>query len=255
MRIASLSPAVTEILFAIGAEKQIVCTDQFSDYPDGVKAIPHLKNHQKIEYEAVKEFQPDIVFTSTLVQQKLAEELRSHEQFAVVHQDPRSLNEVYESIRMIGTLLECEERARSVAEQLRSGFNLVKKRSGVLFKKPRVYIEEWHNPPMVSGNWVPDIVRLAGGIPFPLKPGEESRKVLLPEVEQFNPDLIVLSICGAGNLAEKKLLTERAGWNLLPAVKANRVFVIDDSFLNRPGPRLVEGAQRLYGWIFQAAHM
>lgn len=199
-------------------------------------------------------YQPDIVFTSTLVQKKLADELRLLDKFAVIHQDPRSLNEIYESIRQIGTLLECEERSRAVAEQMHMGMSQVKKRAGVLFKKPKVYVEEWHNPPMVSGNWVPDVVRMAGGMPYPLAPGEASKKVLLPDIEKFAPDLIVLSICGAGQLADKTLLTERAGWNLLPAVKANRVFVIDDSFLNRPGPRLVEGAQRLYGWIFQVAH-
>ena len=76
----------------------------------------------------------------------------------------------------------------------------------------------------------------------------------LQEVTKFDPDLIVISWCGAGSLAEKKLLLEREGWGELRAIKQGSVRVIDDSLLNRPGPRLVEGCQRLYGWGFEMLH-
>jgi iron complex transport system substrate-binding protein len=78
--------------------------------------------------------------------------------------------------------------------------------------------------------------------------------VTLEQVEQWNPDLIIISWCGAGALASKELLLNRPGWNQLKAVQHGHVKVIDDSLLNRPGPRLVEGAQRLYGWMFEVLH-
>jgi iron complex transport system substrate-binding protein len=260
MRIASLSPAATEILFAIGCGKDIVCVDQFSNFPDAAKQIPHVRDHQKIEPEDLKQFGPEIVITGTVIQQKLSEQLKDAG-FGVIHQDPRTINAIYESIRQLGTILEKTLEAEELILSMQQNFNNVKKKSVLLPKKLKVYIEEWHQPPMVSGNWVPEIIRIAGGESFPVSAAGPlhatavlSREVTLHEVDAFNPDLIVISWCGAGVLAPKELLLERAGWSDLRAVKEGHVRVIDDSLLNRPGPRLFEGAQRIYGWLFEMLH-
>ncbi len=264
MKIASLSPAVTEILFGIERQKGIVCVDHYSDFPEAAKAIPRLKGHQNIDIEALRAYAPDIVFTSTVVQEKLAAHLKA-EGFAVIHQDPRSVAEVYESIRSIGVLVDAVARAEALIASMQQGFNDTKRKAGLLPRKAKMYVEEWHNPPMVSGNWVPEIVRLAGGVSLEVRKfgsvkvesdGKNplSREVSLAEVSAFDPDIIVLSICGAGAAASKELLTSRAGWSDLRAVQSNHLFVIDDSLLNRPGPRLTEGAKRLFGWGFQVMH-
>lgn len=276
MRIASLSPAVTEILFALEQQKKIVCTDKFSDVPEAVSLLPHLPEHQKVKADDLKLYAPDLVFTSTLVQQKLAESLRG-EGFTVIHQDPRSVADIYDGIRAIGTLLDCSARAEGLIATMQQGFSATKRKAGLLSRRPRVYVEEWHHPPMVSGNWVPEVVKIGGGIPFDVASGPRfaeatrgrqtsedsaglpprnppSREVTLEEIRSFDPDVIVLSICGAGSAANKDLLTSRAGWAELRAVQSNHLFVIDDSLLNRPGPRLTEGAARLFGWCFQVMH-
>lgn len=253
MRVASLSPAVTEILFGLEQQKKIVCTDKFSDWPEAARALPHLPEHQKIDVAALSAFDPLMVFTQTLVQEKLAAKLKD-EGFAVIHQDPRSIADIYESIRQFGMLLDCSARAEALIATMQQGFNDTKRKAGLFARRPKVYVEEWHHPPMASGNWVPEVVKLAGGTPFPLEPGAPSREVSLAEIAAFDPDLIVLSICGAGSVASKELLTSRAGWSDLRAVRENHVFVIDDSLLNRPGPRLTEGAKRIFGWCFQVMH-
>lgn len=266
MRIASLSPAVTEILYALGQGKNIVCTDHYSDVPDQVRDVPHLKDHQQVDADALRSYTPDIVFTSTVVQEKLSEKLR-RDGFGVVHQDPRSIPEIYTSIREIGQLLDCMPRAEALIAEMQAGFASVKKKVAMFSRRPKIYVEEWHNPPMVSGNWVPEVVKLAGGVPFSLSAAFQaasdqrsagsnplSREVSLDEVRAFDPDIIVLSICGAGSAASKDLLTSRPGWTDLRAVAENHLFVIDDSLLNRPGPRLTEGATRLFSWVFQVAH-
>ncbi len=269
MRIASLSPAATEILFRLGLERDVVCIDQFSNFPDAAKKIPHLRGHQEIKTEELKKFAPEIVITGTVIQEKLAAELRAAD-FGVIHQDPRTINQIYESIRQLGTILEKAPEAEDLVLTMQQGFNVVKKKAGILngssvngmppfvgakhaspLQKARVYIEEWHQPPMVSGNWVPEVIRIVGGISFPIKDGDLSHEVTLKEVMTFDPDLIIISWCGAGNLADKKILMEREGWGRLRAVALGQVRVIDDSLLNRPGPRLVEGAQRIYGWLFE----
>ena len=266
MRIASLSPATTEILFAIGAGRDIVCTDQFSDEPEAARGIPHLKDHQRIHVAALSEHKPELAFTATLVQERLAGELKKAGLCAAVHFDPRSIGDVYEMIRSIGMLLSRDREARGLVQSMQNGLSALQKRAKLLPRKPKVYVEEWHPPPLASGNWVPEVVKLAGGQPFVPSSGQPvsaregesahppSGVVSLSEIAAFNPDIIVLSICGAGKLAEKRLLSEREGWRGLDAVKRNCVFVIDDSLLNRPGQRLVEGAQKLYGWMFEALH-
>lgn len=250
VRIASLSPAATEILYALGLQNQIVCTDQFSNFPDEVKEKPHLKNHQKIDVSELRKHQPDVILTGTVIQEKLAAELKV-QHFGVVHQDPRTIHQIYESIRQLGALFDRPKEAEALVLRMQQGFNDVKRKGSLFHKKPKVYVEEWHLPPMASGNWVPEVIRIAGGQPFHVKDGELSREISLDEVTRFDPDLIVISWCGAGNLADKKILMEREGWGSLRAVQAGYVRVIDDSLLNRPGPRLVEGARRIYGWLFE----
>ncbi len=259
MHVASLSPATTEILYAMEQQKLLLCTDKFSDYPEAAKTLPHLPEHQKVHAEDLRVWNPEVVFTETLVQEKLADSLREAG-FAVVHQDPRSIAEIYDAIREIGTIIGAEARAHGVVALMQQGFNDTKRKAGLFSRKPKVYVEEWHSPPMASGNWVPEIVKIAGGIPFDLgKPDVDgknppSREVSLEEIQTFDPDMIVLSICGAGSAASKELLTNRPVWKDLRAVQENHLFVIDDSLLNRPGPRLPEGAKRLFGWAFQVMH-
>ena len=166
----------------------------------------------EIDPPALREFQPEVVLLGTSkIQRSLAEKLRA-EGFTVIFEDPRTLHQIYEWIRALGAIFDRRKEADALILKMQQGFNDVKKKAALLPKKPRVYIEEWHQPPFASGNWVPEMISCAGGISFPLKAGELSREVTLEEVAKFDPDLIVISWCGAGHLAEKKLLMERAGW-------------------------------------------
>ncbi len=253
VRIASLSPAATEILFAIGAGEQIVCRDQFSNFPEEAKKIPQLMGHQAVEIAALRAAKPDLVLTATVIQRQLADGLKAAG-FSAVHQDPRTVAGVLESMLQIGILVDREQQAKALTAAFSKELTTLKHQAKLLPKKMKVYIEEWHQPPMVSGNWVPELVVAAGGIPFPIPAGELSREVTLEEVGRFDPDGIVVSWCGAGLLADKSLLTLRQGWGVLRAVQSGRVKVIDDSLLNRPGPRLVDGAKRLYGWFAELAY-
>lgn len=253
MRIASLSPATTEILFALGLSEQIVCIDQFSNFPEEARDIPHARDHMKVDPEELRGFDAELVFTATPVQKKLADVLKAAD-FSVVHHDPREINAIYEMIRNLGMMLQVEQKAEELVLSMQQGFKDVKRKAGLLPKRLKVYIEEWHDPPFASGNWVPEVAHIAGLTQFPVAAGQLSREVSLSEVQAFDPDMIVISWCGAGSLAEKELFTSREGWGDLRAVRDKALYVIDDSLLNRPGPRLVDGARHLYGWAFEKLH-
>ena len=253
VRVASLSPAVTEILFRLGAGGSIVCRDQFSLFPEDAAEIPVLKGHADIDPASLVPFGAEVVFTETVIQEKLAAILKAAGQ-PVIHLDPRTLDQVLLSVRTIGAVLGLEKEASALVLSLQREMNAVRAKARLLPRRPKVYVEEWHAPPMASGNWVAEVVKHAGGEAFPIPAGQLSRPVTLAEVARFDPDLVVISWCGAGSLADKTLLLEREGWGNLRAAAAGNVRVIDDSLLNRPGPRLAEGAARIYGWLFEMLH-
>jgi len=128
--------------------------------------------------------------------------------------------------------------------EMKSGFLELKKKLGDKKHKPRVYVEEWHMNPTAAGNWVTDLIEVSQGQAM-LRKGERSRQISLQEIQAFDPQVIIISLCGFKNNVNKRLVTERPGWQELSAVKNDKVFVIDDSLLNRPGPRLVEGAEKI----------
>ncbi len=240
MRVVSLSPSITELLFALGLDDDIVGVTKFCDYPLAATAKQKMGGWVDVDLVKVRAAKPDVIFTSTIVQEKLASELQSIS-MNVLHTDPRTLQSVFDSFVAIG---RCVNKAAE-ADNLVAGMNDVLKS---LKRSPsvKVYVEEW--PMTVSCNWVPDIVEIVGGISLG-KSGIVSHLITTEDVKKFDPDIIVISWCGVSTRVPKEKITEREGWKDLKAVKNNKVFVIDDSLLNRPGPRLIEGAKLLSSLI------
>ena len=238
-RIISLAPSNTEILYALGLGKNIIATTRFCDYPAGAKKKTKVGGWVDVNLVEVKKMQADLVLTSSFVQDKVVRDAKKFN-INIVHTDPKTLADVYESILIIGELTERNEEAQGVVREMKEKISAQQKkvRPGT---KPRVYIEEWHEPPHVSGNWVPELVEMAGGIYRVQKKGQISRTISTAEIKRYNPEIIILSWCGFGTKANPKIVRQRPGWEKLEAVKNNHIYVVDDSLLNRPGPRLVEG--------------
>jgi iron complex transport system substrate-binding protein len=163
--------------------------------------------------------------------------------FNVLHIDPKNLSEVFDSVHRLGQLVGMQGGAELVVQRMRLKIDEVAKRVEGGSMRPRVYAEEWHKPPFACGNWIPELIQLAGGESL-LKEGR-SREVALEEVKAFDPHYMIVTWCGFGERAQAELIRYREGWEDVYAVKNGRVFVFDDSYLNRPGPRLVEGLELL----------
>lgn len=268
MRIISLAPSATEVVFALDRGDQLVGRTAFCDYPSEAKKIPTVGGWTTANIENVLALNPDLVLTSTFLQDRIVGTLRNCG-ILVCHADPRTLVDVLDSFVTIATALGVPDRGAALRSQVESEFasllptaHPVEARdpeegrgphgalrprgfSGSLL--PRIYAEEWPEPPMASGNWVPDLISLAGGTPlFPS--GQPSRKVSLDEIAAFDPDVILLNYCGMAVVpAEKQAarVRSRPEWQNLRAVRAGRIVVLDDALLNRPSPRLVEGARAI----------
>ncbi|HAI98848.1 TPA: hypothetical protein DCL30_04940 [Candidatus Peribacteria bacterium] len=242
MRIASLEAGITEVLFTLGVGSFVVCVDQGSDFPVEVESVPHV---EKNDVEGILAHRPELVIGLPSSDDKVVAQLKSRGA-NVVTVDVQSLAEVAEMIRTLGILVEREKQAASVVASLQKGFNEVKKKAAHLPKRLKIYIEKSPSPPTAADRWVPEIVRLAGGVHCDLPDAAH--------FHSFDPDLIILAWRGRGGNIDRTELMHRPGWGNLRAAVEGHMRTLDDAFILRPGSRLPEGARRLYGWLFEITH-
>lgn len=242
-RIISLAPSNTEILYALNAQDKLVAVTRYCDFPEEAKKKPRVGGWLDINDDLIKKFEPDLILTSTFVQNKIAQKYKKNK-MNVVALMPTTMNGIFDSIEKTGKLVEKEKEAMELITTMKNNINTIKNK--IKNKtNPKVYVEEWHKPPTVSGNWVPSLVRTAGGDYSLIKAGVHSKEITTEQIQKYDPEIIVISICGMNDKVPKEWVTKREGWESLSAVKNNKVYVFDDSLLNRPGPRLVEGFEKL----------
>lgn len=242
MNVISLSPATTEILFAVGAGDMVVADTYFCDYPEQAKKIAKVGSFTDIHFEKITSFKPDLVLSSTIVQTRIYKTLQKMN-INVVHFDPRSIQDIIESIQTIGQLVHHEKEAVNIVNQMQKEIETLIESQPK--QKKNVYIEEWYEPPMYSGNWVPELVQLAGGAyPFSLKNGV-SKETPENELLKFDPEYIFVSYCGYGTKSDTQKIFQRKNWQNVSAIKNKKVFPLNESILNRPGPRILQSVYEI----------
>ena len=241
MKILSLAPSVTETMFALGAESCLVGVTSLCDYPLEARNLPRIGGWIDAKPQLLDKIEFDVAIGSMFVSQNVIAYCEEKDK-QLVTLNPRVLADVFQDIIQIGELVDKNQEARAIVGQMKNVFNAVnaKPKSGL-----RVYVEEWSTPPMASGNWVPELVQFVGGISF-CQSGKLSQAFLLNDLKVFDPQVIILSICGAGDKKSPTEVKQRVDWRELSAVKNNNIFVIEDSLLNRPSPRLARGAEKLW---------
>jgi iron complex transport system substrate-binding protein len=285
MRIVSLLPSATEIICALGLGDQLVGVTHECDHPEFVRSIPKVTTTliptaatsgeidalvrerlrtQRALYSldrvAFEQLAPDLVVTQTLCDVcAVAEaEVRSAAyslpgQPRIVNLEPTSLRDVFESFRTVGGAAGVEARAEAVVRSLQLRVDAVVERVKSV-ARPRVLLLGWLDPPFSSGHWSPELVALAGCDEVIGRAGERSRTLTWREVAAAAPEVVVIACCGFGvdrALVDVPHLCVRPEWRGLPAVRAERVFVVDGSaYFSRPGPRLVDSLEI----IAQALH-
>jgi len=165
--------------------------------------------------------------------------------------NPQSLNDVLKDTIRLGETTGLSAQAKKLVAGLEQRIDLIRSTTSAIPrpKRPRVAIIEWTDPLMLAGNWVPELIKIAGGRCELTLPGEHSRYRTWEELCQFDPQLIVVCPCGFDQIraqAEVATLSQRHGWNYLTAVKKGNVFALDgNAYFNRPGPRLVDSLELL----------
>tara|TARA_B110000438_G_scaffold147602_1_gene142168 strand:- start:47 stop:607 length:561 start_codon:yes stop_codon:yes gene_type:complete len=162
--------------------------------------------------------------------------------------DPHNLNEIVESVTRLGKILQKEKKASEIVDSLQKRIQNIQNFQNKI--KPKILAIEWIEPFFTAGHWVPEMIEHAGGINLISKTGEHSRRMDMIEVENSNPDIIILMPCGfdtTRTISEyNTILKNNPAWNCLNAVKNNQIFAVDaNSFFSKPSIRTIEGLEIL----------
>lgn len=246
-RIMSLTPSNTEILFALGAEDRIVAVDRWSDFPIAAKAKPRVAPFNP-NLEQVVRFSPDLILSTYGGAEPLLPLERQGIQVMIFA--PRTLDDIYRNILLIGRIVNAEGRAEGLVRAMRQRVAAVvaKVRDA---PQPKVFIElDGSDPgrPFTAGpgSFIDLLVRLAGGINVAARSRTAWPQFSLEELIKADPDLIILSDALVPlHPQTPELVVQRPGWSGLRAVRLGAIVAIDSNVISRPGPRIVEGLELL----------
>jgi iron complex transport system substrate-binding protein len=280
VRIISLVPNGTEILFAVGAGPFVVGVSHECDHPQEARELPALTGSAlqpgmsaaeidaavsaqlanglslyTLDETKIAELAPDVIVTQDLcpvcavsteqVEGAVRPLARCPD---LVSLDPRSLQDVLADIRRVGEVTGRQSQAEEVIRDLEMRLGAV--RAAVDGKpRPRVLALEWVDPPFAGGHWVPEMIGIAGGEDVMARPGDSSARLTWEQIAAADPDVIVVMPCGydeAGAWAQIATIADRPEWTSLRAVRESRVHAVDaNGCFSRPGPRLVDGVERM----------
>ncbi|HVA10423.1 MAG TPA: cobalamin-binding protein [Acidimicrobiales bacterium] len=275
MRIVSLLPSATEIVFALGLEDDLVGVTHECDWPEAarlkpivsVSALPEATTPAEVDrlvsaslqdgdpiYRldevAMRDLAPDLVLSQDLCAVCAVPSGRANEaldalgcQAEVLAMDPSSLEEVLDCVVQVGRLTGTEAHALDLVAQLKARLRRVEDAVAGL-ERVRTFALEWSDPPYNGGHWVAEMIEIAGGEPLLANRGTDSVRMSWDRIASEEPDVVVFMPCGYG----LEQAVEEAGSLLVrnELRSADRIYAVDaNAFFSRPGPRLVDGVEML----------
>jgi iron complex transport system substrate-binding protein len=248
VRIVSLTCSNTEIVWALGKAHLLVGVDDHSDFPsEVVRALPRVGPDLDIDVERVAALRPDLVLASLTVpgHERIVERL-SRAKLPFVATEPVSIVDVYADIVKVGALVGAEQEASRVVRDMKSEFDAPS--GDAEHRGPSILVEWWPKPVIVPGrlSWVTQMLASAGAH-GPLDDEDvKSRPITDDEARRANPDAIVIAWCGVPFAKYRTdVVSRRASWKDVTAIREGRIHRVPEAFLGRPGPRLVEGVREL----------
>lgn len=282
IKIISLLPSATEIVCALGLEKDLVAITHECDFPARITDRPaitasrishesmtsleidhavrsQLDGHGSIydlDTALLEKLDPDLILTQELCDvcavsykqvQKAAKMYVADAN--VVSLEPNTIGDIFENILTVGELSGAPGTAARVVDELRGRLESVREKASGAENRPTAFMLEWLEPPFAPGHWVPEQVEAAGGIPLLGSAGERSVTTTYEAILESNPEIIVLIPCGyyiRDTLRQIESTRFPAAWKEMQAVKNGEVWALDaTSYFSRPGPRVVDGAEIL----------
>jgi iron complex transport system substrate-binding protein len=281
-KIVSLLPSATEIVCALGLEANLVGRSHECDYPESITHLPVCSEANfpdgmssmaidvkvkeiladalsvyTVNREQIKQLSPDVVITQAQCEvcavslKDVEEALENYldKQAHIVSLQPNSLDDIFRDIITVAKALNVTEKGNEVVGALQERVDIIRHKLKYIDHKPTVACIEWLEPMMVSGNWILELVSIAGGTSILAETGKHSPYIQWQDIQQNDPEIIIVMPCGfpiERTMREIDILLQLPGFNDLKAVKNNRLYIADgNQYFNRPGPRIVDSVEIL----------
>lgn len=247
-RIVCLTEETTETLYLLGQGDRIVGVSGYTVRPPEARLKPKVSAFINAKFDKIEALEPDLVLAFSDLQADLAAELVRRGINVVVF-NQRSIAEILQMIAMVGGLVGCQSEAEQLADRLASDLGRIREAASRFPRRLRVFFEEWDEP-LISGiRWVEELVEIAGGAPiFPelASAGLAKNRIVDPaDVARRDPEVIFASWCG--KKMKKSTIQSRPGWNVVSAVRDDRIFEIKSTYILQPGPAsLTDGVRQLH---------
>ena len=246
-RIVCLSAEHAEICHALGVGDRVVGVPGTAQRPPAVRDIARVGGFTTFRVDRILELEPELILAfSDLQADVVAELIRAGR--TVLCTNPRSVDDIFQSILLVGGALGRSEQARALVLDMRDEIRQVREYSSVWPDRPRVYFEEWPEPLIAGIRWVSEVVELAGGRDvFPELRGEAAatgRVVDAAEVARRDPDIILASWCGKP--VDLDAIRARPGWERVGAVRRGEIHALDGADILSPGPSMLAGLRQIH---------
>lgn len=286
MRILTLTPAATEIVCALGFEDQLVGRSHGCNYPEAVAALPaftmppaeplaadapfalttHLSGMYRVDLAAVEQLAPDVIVTTVTPGSEDAARAALGELFEdaplLINLTQSEVADVLANITRVSGLLGAPERGAALMLKTDARLKDIYTRAADIQPKPTVAALQWIDPLMICGNWVPELITMAGGVTLFGRAGKPSFWIDWDDLWAADPDRIIIMACGSpleATRAALPALTRQPGWATLRAIRDKHVYITDaDHFFSRPSPRMALSleilAEILHPNVFRFGH-
>ena len=280
-RVLSLLSSTTEVVYALGCEDQLVGRSHECDYPPAVMTLPIctkpkfnvdgssievdgqvksiLQNALSVYYineDLLKELKPDIILTQSqcevcAVSEKDVKSVVKNITGInpdIISVEPNSVKDIFKDIKIIAEALNVVDKGADLIDFMKNRIRTLKKSYDVNSELTVAAIE-WIDPLMAAGNWVPELIEMAGGINLFGEAGKHSPWIEYKDLIEKDPDNIIIMPCGYNiqkSIIEIDSLIKQKGWKEINAVQNDKVYITDgNQFFNRPGPRIIESLEIL----------
>ena len=280
LRIVSLLPSSTEIVCALGLEKNLLGITHECDFPASIDKKLHLTSSRilhetmssreidhavrsqldghgsiyDLDEKILKELNPDVIFTQELCD-VCAVNYKTVRKAAkiyvadakVISLEPNTINDIFENIKTVGDICEVSNKAREVVADLNRRLEVLRKKTTKVKARPKVFMLEWLDPPFSPGHWVPEQTKIAGGAPILGNSGGRSVTTTYEAIFESKPEIMCLVPCGyyiEDILRQLRTVEFPENWKEIPAIENENVWALDASgYFSRPSPRVVDGAE------------